>query len=275
MTNLREKLTTALPDYLRLNGCDRERLALKAGVKKAYIDDMVKGLDVPEHLWRQVFKIVNPDVMQDVYMTEDLKRGQKAADAAAKHHLCIGLIGDTGQGKTMLADLLTQRENTYCFTIRESTTPRIFLDSLLLLMRTYCLGSTHNMLHNVAKKLNSLENPLLIIDEAGKLNNKMILCLHDLRNLTEKKCGMLMCGMPYFHRKLIDGRNAGKLGYSEFFRRINIWEHLQGLTPNEVNYVLEQNGITDAEMKRKCRRITGMGDLLNEINLYRAFNDEL
>jgi hypothetical protein len=268
---MHEKTQTALPDYLKKHS--KAKLSVKAGVGLSVIEDILAGRMCEDHLLRQVYKALNADLSEGVYLTSDLKVGQNAANYATKHKLCIGLTADTGMGKSMIAQLLTKREETFLYTIEECTTPRVFLKGMLLNMRVWFEGSTHAMLHKVAEKLCSLKAPLVVIDESSKLSNRMILCLHDLRNLTERRCGMLLMGMPRFKNNLINGRTAGKLGYSEFFRRINIWEELKGLDTNEIVYILEENGIEDKELQKEYKRLNCIGDLMNKINLYKALND--
>src|ERR1022692_3191705 len=106
---IKERTLKALPDYLKKNR--PEKLALKSGVGLQIIEDMAAGLDCEDHLVRQVFKIINPNIMEGIYSTNDLKTGQNAANAATEHKLCIGLTADTGMGKSMLAELLTNRDN--------------------------------------------------------------------------------------------------------------------------------------------------------------------
>ena len=273
MTNLLHlKTQNALPDYLKRHG--KGKLSLRAGVGESIIEDILAGRMCEDHLLRQVYKALKIDLMDGVYLTSDLKIGQNAANYATQRKLCIGLTADTGMGKTMVAQLLTKRDETYLYTIEECTSPRVFLKGLLVNMRVWFEGSAHAMLHKVAEKLCSLEEPLLVIDECSKLSNRMILCLHDLRNLTERKCGMLLMGMPRFKNNLINGRMAGKLGYSEFYRRINIWEELKGLDTKEIVYILEQNGIEDKELQKEFKKLNSIGDLMNKINLYKALNEQ-
>ena len=164
---LHEQTQNALPDYLKRHG--KAKLSLKAGVGVSVIEDILAGRLCEDHLLRQVCKILNIDAMDGVYLTNDLKIGQNAANYATTHKLCIGLTADTGMGKSMVAELLTKRDNTFLYTIEESTTPRVFLKGLLATMRVWFAGSAHAMLHKVADKLCSVDSPLLVEKRNEKL----------------------------------------------------------------------------------------------------------
>jgi DNA transposition AAA+ family ATPase len=185
----------------------------------------------------------------------------------------IGLIGDTGMGKSTTLKAASMRANTYYCYIDPTLTPKVFLKGLLRDMGISFDGSLNAMLNRAADELNMLNAPLLLLDECGKLSDAMVLMLHSLRDKTILNCGMVLAGMPNFKNRLIGHVNRGKTGYSEFFRRINMWHELKGLAASEITYVLNANGITDKEAQRDFRRLNRFGDLMNEILLYNSVNN--
>jgi len=86
MTNLQEKTQRALPDFLAKQKKDKGWLAVKSGVSLSVIEKMLDGQECEEHLWRQVFKFINPEIMDGVYITSDLQVGQNAANAATGYN---------------------------------------------------------------------------------------------------------------------------------------------------------------------------------------------
>jgi len=136
-------------------------------------------------------------------------------------------------------------------------------------------GNINSMLNKIADELNTLSSPLLIIDEAGKLTHTMILYLHVLRDKTIKNCGIILSGMPYFKSNIYKFSNKQKEGYAEFYRRINLWQELKGLTRKEIEFVCEQNGITDKDVIAELKTKKRFGDLYNEILLHQLQINEL
>lgn len=277
MTNLRKELITkTIPRYCKAKGITQMELAVKAGV--GYTDVLRKmvagfGDHLDSKLWRKVWNVINPEIMEGLHQTADFRKVLLMCDNARKYHRMIGLTGDTGMGKSTALKAYALRAEIWYFYMDATVSPKTFLSGLLREMGVAYEGSTHDMLNRVAEELNTQENPLLIIDESGKLSNNMILCLHSLRDKTMNNCGMVLAGMPAFKNGLINHVNKGTNGYSEFFRRINLWDELNGLTADEVLSILEAEGVTDKEEQRDYRRLRRFGDLMNAIALHKTVNE--
>ena len=131
------------------------------------------------------------------------------------------------------------------------------------------------MINRAAEELNKQESPLVIIDEAGKLNQTMILYLHVLRDKTAGNCGIILAGMPYFKDNMIKFASKEKEGYAEFLRRINLWHTFVGLQPKEVEEICRLNGIEDSTRIKELKRHKRFGDLMNDIYLEKVMTEEL
>jgi DNA transposition AAA+ family ATPase len=274
MTNLqKEQVQKAIPNYCKAKGISANDLAKKAVVSAATISQMKNGNweSIEDKLWRKVWNVVNPETA-GIIQTIDSKSVFELAEKARKHCLMIGLTGDTGMGKSTALKAVAMRANVFYNYIDPTVTPKVFLKGLLHDMNTPFEGSINAMLTKAAEELNTLNSPLVIIDESGKLSDAMILTLHCLRDKTILNCGMVLAGMPEFKIKLIGFVNRGKQGYSEFFRRINMWHELKGLTASEINGVLESNGITDKATQMEFKKLNRFGDLMNEIILFKEVN---
>src|SRR5690606_25691395 len=55
--------------------------------------------------------------------------------------------------------------------------------------------------------INKSTKSLIVIDEAGKIENKRVKYFHELRNLTQYKCGIIICGPNYFEDEIISWVN--------------------------------------------------------------------
>lgn len=134
-------------------------------------------------------------------------------------------------------------------------------------------GSIHDMVNRIADEINTMSSPLIIIDESGKITHSMIMYLQVLRDKTIKNCGIVLGGMPYFKSTLIKNSTKQKEGYAEFYRRVNLWQTLDGLSRAEITYICQSNGITDEETLREMYSKKKFGDLQNAISFYKIQND--
>src|SRR5690606_8087574 len=125
-----------------------------------------EGID--SKMWMQVWHYVNPEHLDGVFQTRDLKSVFDMCEKARKHHLMIGLCADTGMGKTTGITAYAKRKNVYYYYIDITVTPKIFLKSLLREMGVGFEGNLNEMVQRIADELNTQETPLVIFDECAK-----------------------------------------------------------------------------------------------------------
>jgi DNA transposition AAA+ family ATPase len=202
------------------------------------------------------------------YETIDFQSVQKLCKTAQKHKLMIGLLGDTGLGKSTSLNIY-QQDNTNVFrvTVDKTMNAKCLFLHILDCLGVHFNGNIHDVMLKIAETLNNMENPLLIVDEAGKMNHVMMLYMHDLREYTKQNCGIVLAGMPYFKANLQKFAQKEKEGCSEFFRRINLWHKLSGLSRKEIQYICTEEGINEPERIKELYKFTRFGDLMNEILL--------
>ena len=277
MTNLPQKETIkqAINDYCSLKGISKNELANQIQVSSATLSKIANDNweSIDEKLWRKIWNKVVINNTPDLLETTDFKACFTTCENAKKHHFMIGLIGDTGMGKTTALTTFALRKNVFYVAYDKTMKPKQFFIALLREMGIAFDGSINEMVNRIADELNTMANPLIIIDEAGKIVHTMILYLHVLRDKTLKNCGIVLGGMPYFKSNLIKFSNKEKEGYAEFFRRINIWHSLNGLTRKEVEDVCSINGITDKETLREMQTKKKFGELYNAILLLKIQNN--
>lgn len=250
---------------------------MKAGVSEATLSaiENERWEKVSAAMVRKLQSLIKSETAGSIYETADFAAVMNLCDKARKHRLMIGLTGDTGTGKTTSLTAYSRNRNTYRITFEKSMNPKQFFTSLLREMGVDFAGNINAMINRAADELNCKDEPLLIIDEAGKITHPVLLYLHDLREKTKGNCGVVLAGMPYFRENLKKGALRGKEGYSEFLRRVNLWHTLSGLSAGEVRYIAGMHGITDPERVRELSRGRRFGDLMNEIYLEKILKNQL
>lgn len=199
----------------------------------------------------------------ELYKTSDLQSVFNQCEFTKSNRFMTGLTADTGMGKTTsLKAYKSTNKNTFMVTVYKTMNAKRLYLKILETLGIQFDGNIHDVILKIADELNRLENPLLIVDEAGKMNHVMMLYMHDLREYTRENCGILLAGMPYFKRNLQKFADKQKEGCSEFLRRIDMWHELKGLSRKETEYVCTQSGITN-----DLKEFYGLhfGDLANKI----------
>lgn len=267
----KETIQAASIEYRAAKNLSQRELATKCGIKsETVITHIEKGkFDlVSDANFRKVWNVVRGgyDV---IVQTCDFVSIKNLCDRARSKKQMLGLLGEEGMGKTFTLKLLASRKaNTFYVVFDATMRAKQFFAAILKEMGIAFEGNIHDMVNRIAEELNTTPNPLLIIDEAGKINHNLMQYLHCLKDKTEGNCGIVLSGMPYFKNNLIKNSNKQKQGYSEFFRRINHWFELSGLTKQEITLYCNQKGITDEDEVRELFRFKKFGYLVNALNDY-------
>ena len=268
------ELKKAINDYCQKKGISKNELSAQIGVSAAYLSKIEneKFDEIASEMLTKIWAAIKTMSQNFVFETSDLASVFYQCEYARQYKIMTGLIADTGMGKTTSLRAYSMRENVFFVTVDKTMNAKRFLLSILKTMGIRFDGNIHDVMLKIAEELNRMENPLLIIDEAGKLNHAMILYLHDLREHTRTNCGILLSGMPYFKWNLQKFAEKQKEGYAEFLRRVNTWHELKGLSRKEVEAVCLENGITgDLKPYYGLR----FADLMNKILTEQTLNDKL
>lgn len=90
-------------------------------------------------------------------------------------------------------------------------------------------GTYHEVYADLVFYLRCIEQPLIILDEAGDLNYEAFLELKALWNATERCCGWCMMGADGLKEKIRRSIDFKKVGYTELFSRYG--SRYQRITP--------------------------------------------
>jgi len=268
------ELKKAINDYCQKKGISKNDFSVQTGINAAYLSKIENERfdEVSNEVLTKIRAAINSMSSIDVLETGDLKSVFRLCEKTRKYSLMTGLLADTGMGKTTSLRAYSMRENVFFVTADKTMNAKRLLVSILKAMGVRFDGNMHDIMLRIAEELNRLESPLLIIDEAGKLNHMMVLYLHDLREYTRANCGIVLSGMPYFRSNLERFTEKEKEGYAEFYRRINIWHELRGLSRKEIEVICHENGITG-----DLKHYYGLrfADLMNKVLLEKITSDKL
>lgn len=278
MTNINEKneIRKAIEDYCKAKSISRNELAIQIGVSSATLSNIVneKWESIDAKMWTKINNHLKPTTAK-IFNTSDFNAVMNLCNKVKENHFMAGLTAETGMGKTTALQAFTRKENVFYIYYDANMKPKNFFYELGKLMGYDYEANVYEQVKKACDTLNTLHNPLIIIDEAGKLTDAMLLTLHVLRDKTIKNCGIILAGMPYFRANLIKKANKQKTGISEFLRRVMIWNELEGLKNSEIDFICESHSITDKKEIARLRNFKRFGDLENEILLHTTINNTL
>lgn len=203
-----------------------------------------------------------------ILRTRNFQAIQNACQTAVEHKRLIALTGESGLGKTVGLKYFTEHNrNVFMVTVRPSMKAKMFWVYLLEMVAgvhkkgenfNYNHRSMYYIIQSLCEKLKALENPLLIIDESGKLTDKLLLNVHELRDETMNHLGIIFSGPSYYRKNMDRWALRGKQGIPELLTRIQNWLELGPPTAFELRKVCEAHGITEPEVM--ATMLTGTND---------------
>ena len=170
---------------------------------------------------------------------------QEMLEEAQEFSRCFGIVGHTGYGKTAALIHYSSRTNNATYMLADMLMTRnAFFTAIQKSLGISSGAGGTEMLNAIVDKLNSLDKPLLVIDDAGKLSDTNLRLIQLIYDRTERRCGIILAGTLYLKERLENGVKRGYMGYEELYRRIGYWQTLFGPTKEEKLEFLEQHGIT-------------------------------
>ena len=171
---------------------------------------------------------------------------QEMLEEAQEFSRCFGIVGHTGFGKTAALTYFSARNNNVSYMLADMLMTRnAFFDAMQKSLGIASGSTSTDKLDAIIEKLNSMEKPLLIIDDAGKLNDNNLRLIQLIYDRTERRCGIILAGTMFLKDRLENGAKRGYMGYEELYRRVAYWQTLYAPTKDEKAEFLSKHGLTD------------------------------
>jgi plasmid maintenance system antidote protein VapI len=167
-----------------------------------------------------------------------------AKDKSRVHAITAG----AGWGKdTAAKDFNIENDNVYLINCGDYFNRRYFMIELLRKMGKDTNGSLPILVERAVSEINRTETPIIIINEADKLNDATLYFFITIYNLCEGKCGIvLMATSNLIDRLTINNAPRNKKGYPEIFSRLGSkFICLPMPSRIDVTAICTGNGVTD------------------------------
>ena len=210
---------------------------------------------------------------EKLFTTNNYTEITEVCKYALKRSLVIGISGYTGAGKTTtLKDYVNKNESVIYIVREKSMKTTDFYKHLLGIINpnaNFKVNIYHTM-RQIINIINSNEgNCLLIIDESGKCQPSDLEFLHELRENTLDKLGIILSGPPSYFANIEEWKRRNVRGVAEFERRIFGIKELKRPTLGEVKFICNNYEIEDDKIIKKWyKNIDNFGRLIDLITMY-------
>lgn len=217
---------------------------------------------IADDMWRNIASQIGIRTWQKVE-TRCYRLMSEAFDDAQRYSNVCAITAAAGSGKSFAAaDYVSTHPNAYHLVCCEWWGLQKFLGEVLRTMGLEAKVTNNDnsvMLADIVAALVKQPTPLLIFDEADKLQDKVLYSFISLYNQIEGLCGIVFCATENLESRIVDGVRLKKRGYNEIYSRLGRrFIAIKSNTTSDVEKVCLANGIDDIS---QIERIVGDCDL--------------
>ena len=226
------------------------------GVSTATLSQMRnhKWENIADEMWRKVAAYLG--VSSNVWNYAETRNSKDLlaffADSQ-QYALVMAITGKAGAGKTETAKKYeAENKNVFLLSCNEYWDKRWFLRELLGKMGKDHAGMTMpEMMHKAVQLLKSIQNPIIILDEADKLADNVLLFFITLYNELEGHCGIVLMATFFLEKRIRRGVATEKKGYREIYSRVGLrFIELEETSYLDIEKVCKANAVEDSQTIR-------------------------
>lgn len=253
-TQQKETIKKALENYCAQQGSQNAAANTLNKVSAATISQILRGNweNIADAMWRRIAKQLG--VNDKWVYAENTHTGKRISFFLSDAQSCANvhaLICKAGGGKSETAKAyVAKNENAWRVKSSEYFNRKTFLARILQMMGKDFSGTVSEMMDSIIANIEQLEEPILIIDEADKLNDQVLSFFITFYNELEDKCAIILMGTDYLQKRIEKGVRLNKRGYKEIYSRIGRRFIVIDLTPKEqaedIATICRANGVADS-----------------------------
>ncbi len=251
----KERIVAELQRQKPLRGGSQNKLAKFCGISEAYMSLIMNGKweTISDGMWRGIRSALGMSAkLWETAETQQYKVMWEKLSFAQSKAQVLAIVGCAGSGKThSIEEYCRHNKDAYNISCADYLTPRTFLKLLCKTIGINSSGSIYEMVESIISEMKHKPNPLLILDEADKLNNKTLYFFISFYNRLKKRCGMVLCATEYLSYRIRRGAENKSKGLEEIYSRIGKnFTTLPQVNDEDIALVCTSNGIDDDKMIR-------------------------
>ncbi|MBS0647357.1 MAG: ATP-binding protein [Verrucomicrobia bacterium] len=178
-----------------------------------------------ESKWLHIARMLDVKLNEEKWntaKTDVFAKVQRDLKSCKENSSALILVDECGIGKTYCArHIVRSMKNSFYVDCSQTKTKQQFIRHLAKTIGCDNKGKYQDVKADLKYAILFMEQPLIVLDEAGDLDYPAFLELKELWNATEGACGWYMMGADGLRAKIERGINHRKVGYREIFDRFN------------------------------------------------------
>ncbi|MBK5213405.1 MAG: AAA family ATPase [Flavobacteriaceae bacterium] len=229
----------------------QNRVAYNAGVSNATISKICRKewKEISSEMWRRVQTNLRIDFDWNHAETTNFKILHGLCKTAQQNSLSIAISEDAGRGKSQTYTFYERSYNNVVYIeCKNYWSKKQYIETLIAAVGLSTHGTTNVLIDRFIKHMKGQHRPLIIIDQFDKLKDSQTDLFMDFYNELSHNCGFVLSGVKALEKRILNGVNKNKIGYSEIYSRVG--RKFIGLAPisiEDVTLICNANGVQDEE----------------------------
>lgn len=179
----------------------------------------------------------------------------KACNDAMNRKKMVGIVDYSGAGKSYaLHKFKNENKGVFLIELGASVPPKEMYVEILNKIRNEDISRSESI-SNIKRRIRlELEEysggSLIIIDEASRYEREKVSYFHELRNMTQYHCGLIISGHEDYESHLLKWMSQGIPGVFEFKSRFSYFINLRRPTIPEIKAIFDTNKLLKNEPGR-------------------------
>jgi DNA transposition AAA+ family ATPase len=252
--NQKKDIKKKLEDYITCFESQSKAASTLEDISEATVIQILKSKwdDISDAMWVNLNKqlIIAKD-KRSIVETSDVRLMIDWFDISRETGVNFCIIGNPGSSKTSASDYYACnniKTGVYHIKCSEYFNKKQFLSRILSKMGEVNTGyNIGEMMGIIVRKLRRQHQPLLILDEIDKVDDKVFCFYITLYNELEGLCGICLTGTDFLKKRIMRGIERNAKGYKEIYSRIGSkFMELDGTNYDELEEICITHGITDS-----------------------------
>jgi DNA transposition AAA+ family ATPase len=238
-SEIKIKIMEALEGYMKQHNISANVVAKNSGVNAGYLSAMRAGnvtvkagdkeVEIANKYYEAIAKLVGFQLQKSYWNTvptPQMIRILATLEDAKKYGYTNVIIGETGSGKTYVAEMFAARFPLDCFKVTVSSQDNIgdLLEKVCEKIHIATEKSKSKTLRAIARKLKELKadgnTPVLIFDEAEYMRQPALCNMKELYDNLNGICSIVLLGTDQLTRHIDKMRKKNRDGIPQLYRRI-------------------------------------------------------
>lgn len=278
-TKDKQQIQEELIEFVKLRGSGA-KAADKIGVSHPTVSNILnnKWEGIADKMWRRIQAVVSQQNLQLVE-TNNLARIYNLCEDAQANRRFLAIKGYSGAGKTTALKMYTRQhraQGAFYVHMYELMTKNEVLREIAREVGAKITGSQLDIVRSIVVKLLEMPNPVLIVDDIGKLSVKKMQFLQVIYDMTKDKIGIVISGVDYTYDNLNKAVNKEEKGAPELKRRIESVLELKPPRKADVLAMCKANGLDREDLQRVVLKHCGnFGCIEKAIKHYKRIDPEV